>query len=272
MQARTLWTPPEGALGRLTRQAVGRADALGSVSAWEDRAASAPVPGSFRMSLTAGPVSVIAEVKRRSPSKGALDESMDAVKRARLYVDGGAAALSILTEPAEFGGSNADLAAVRGVLSVPLLKKDFHVHPVQMFEARAIGASAALLIVRALGPDDTAVMADAARTAGVEALFEVRDENELTWALDAGATLIGVNRRNLETLAMEPEVIERLIPAIPASCIAIAESGISTRGDVEAVAGLGADAVLVGSALSVVADPAAAVRSLTGVPRSARGG
>jgi len=197
---------------------------------------------------------------------------MDAVKRARQYVEGGASALSILTEPAEFGGSSADLEAVRCVLSAPLLKKDFHVRPVQMFEARAIGASAALLIVRALGPDDTSVMADAARTAGIEALFEIRDENELGWALDAGAIVVGVNRRNLETLVMEPGVVERLLPAIPPSCIAIAESGLSTRADVEAVAALGADAVLVGSSLSVATDASAAVKALTGVTRSARRG
>lgn len=273
MQARTLWTPPDGALGRLTRQARGRADALGSIQEWQARAAEAPLlVESFRECLARGPIAVIAEVKRRSPSKGTLDGSMNASQRARQYVEGGAAALSILTESAEFGGSNADLEAVRGVLSVPLLKKDFHVHPVQMFEARTLGATAALLIMRALGPDDTAIMADAARAAGIEALFEVRDEAELAWALDAGATVIGVNRRNLETLVMEPEVIDRLIPAIPPSCLAVAESGIATRGDVEAVAALGADAVLVGSSLSVVAEASSMVRDLTGVPRSARHG
>jgi indole-3-glycerol phosphate synthase len=117
-----------------------------------------------------------------------------------------------------------------------LLKKDFHVHPVQMFEARVHGASAALLIVRALGPDDTRILADAAREAGVEAVFEVRDETELACALDAGAAVIGVNRRNLETPALEPEVLTRILPMIPASCVAIAESGISGRNDVEQVA------------------------------------
>ena len=139
-----------------------------------------------------------------------------------------------------------------------------------MFEARAYGASAALLIVRALGPDDTRIMADAAAEAGVEALFEVRDDTELAWALDAGARIIGVNRRNLETLEMEDGVIEVLIPMIPSFLVAIAESGVSTREDVERVAGLGADAVLVGSALSVAADPRHMVGQLTGVPRSGR--
>jgi indole-3-glycerol phosphate synthase len=154
---------------------------------------------------------------------------------------------------------------MRGIVGAPLLKKDFHVHPVQMFEARVYGAAAALLIVRALGPDDTRVMADAAREAGIDAVFEVRDDTELAWALDARATLIGVNRRNLETLEMEDSVIEQLLPAIPPHVIAIAESGISTRADVERVAQFGADAVLVGSALSLAADPKHAVESLTGV-------
>jgi indole-3-glycerol phosphate synthase len=225
---------------------------------------------SLRGALAAGPVAVIAEVKRRSPSRGTLDESLDAPKRARQYHDGGARAISVLTEPSEFGGSSTDLEGVRRLVSCPLVKKDFHVLPVQMFEARAIGASAALLIVRALGPDDTRLMADAARQAGVEPVFEVRDETELAWALDAGAHVIGVNRRNLETLAMEPNVISRLIPMIPATALAIAESGINSRVDVEAVAKLGADAVLVGSALSVSPNPQQSVSELTNVARVPR--
>jgi indole-3-glycerol phosphate synthase len=225
---------------------------------------------SLRGALAAGPVAVIAEVKRRSPSRGTLDESLDAPKRARQYHDGGARAISVLTEPSEFGGSSTDLEGVRRLVSCPLVKKDFHVLPVQMFEARAIGASAALLIVRALGPDDTRLMADAARQAGVEPVFEVRDETELAWALDAGAHVIGVNRRNLETLAMEPNVISRLIPMIPATALAIAESELNSRVEVEAVAKLGADAVLVGSALSVSPNPQQSVSELTNVARVPR--
>jgi indole-3-glycerol phosphate synthase len=193
---------------------------------------------------------------------------MEAAERARLYAEGGAAALSILTEPTEFGGSVQDLELVRKSNDRPLLRKDFHVHPVQMFEARACGASAALLIVRALGPDDTRIMADAAADAGVEALFEVRDDTELAWALDAGARIIGVNRRNLETLEMEDGVIELLIPMVPPFLFAVAESGVSTREDVVRVSALGADAVLVGSALSVAPDARQAVAQLTGVQRS----
>ena len=270
MQARTQWTSPTGALGRLVESARQRVPALGPVRDWVGRAAASPVAPSFEKALRSATVSIIAELKRRSPSKGSLDDSMDATRRAALYAEGGAAALSVLTEPSEFGGSIQDLQLAREGTNRPLLRKDFHVDPVQLFEARAFGASAALLIVRALGPDDTRIMADAAREAGVEALFEVRDDVELSWAVDAGAKLIGVNRRNLETLEMEDGVIEQLIPMIPASAMAIAESGVSAREDVERVAALGADAVLVGSALSVAPDPRQAVARLTGVARGNR--
>ncbi len=230
----------------------------------------APAVPSFRDALAGTSLAVIAEVKRRSPSRGRLNDAMDAPSRARLYEAGGASALSVLTEPAEFAGSVDDLVAVRHVVSCPLLRKDFHVDPVQLFEARSRGASAALLIVRALGPDDTRILADAAREAGVEPLFEIRDEAELSVALDAGARVIGVNRRNLETLDLEPDVLALLLPLIPRDCLAVAESGIATRADVEEVASLGADAVLVGSALSVSTDPQGAVTALCGVSRGRR--
>lgn len=270
MQARTLWSPPAGALGRLTALSRARAESLGSLKHWETRALSAaPVPP-FREAIRGGPVAVIAEVKRRSPSMGTLDDSIDASQQALLYERGGATAISVLTEPTEFGGSLDDLESIHRAVGCPLLRKDFHVHPVQLFEARAFGASAALLIVRSLGPDDTRVMADAARQAGVEPVFEVRDESELAYALDAGAGVLGVNRRNLETLQMESAVLERLLPVVPSGLVAIAESGISSRADVEVAARLGADAVLVGSSLSTSPDPQAAVAALVGVPRERR--
>ena len=268
MQARIQWTAPTGALGRLAERARARADRLGDARYWERKAAASPRPPSFSAALKSNTVSVIAELKRRSPSKGALNESMKVSERARLYGEGGAAALSILTEPSEFGGSLEDLQAVRQVVGLPLLRKDFHVHPIQLFEARASGASAALLIVRVLGPDDTRLLADAAREAGIDPVFEVRDDSELAWALDAGATVIGVNRRNLETLDLEDGVVEHIMPLIPPHLFAIAESGITTRADVERTAQSGADAILVGSALSLSADPRQAVASLTGVARS----
>jgi indole-3-glycerol phosphate synthase len=228
-------------------------------------------PPSFAQALARPDVAVIAEVKRQSPSKGVINAGIDAADQARAYASGGAAALSILTEPAEFGGSVADLLAARTVTLIPALKKDFHVHPIQALEARAAGASAMLLIARALAPDRLREMADAAAEQGVEILVEIRNEAELEDALAIDATLIGVNARDLETLIIEPAVTERLLRLIPPDRVAIAESGVKGRADVERAAALGADAVLVGSSISSASDPTAAVAALTGVRRSARG-
>lgn len=213
---------------------------------------------------------MIAELKRRSPSKGELDSTLDATARTRAYAEGGARALSVLTEPTEFAGSLDDIAAARRAVTLPVLRKDFLVHPAQLWEARAAGASAVLLIARALGPDGLERLAGEAGQAGVEFLVEVRDEQELSWAIRVDAAMIGVNRRNLETLTMEEGVIERVLPLVPAGRLAVAESGIRERGDVEGAAVIGADAVLVGSSLSMASDAAAAVRSLTGVRRRPR--
>lgn len=231
------------------------------------------LPGaSLSRALRSTSVALLAEVKRRSPSKGAIAESLDALTQARAYADGGAAAVSILTEPAHFGGSVDDLREVRDALAIPILKKDFHVAPVQLLEARALGASAALLIARALSPERLEALSAYGRSLGLELLVEVRDEDELRRALDAGATMIGVNNRNLETLEIDATTSERLIPAIPADIVAVAESGVRTRADVERFASRGADAVLVGSVLSASEDPVAATRALCGVPRRSRGG
>jgi indole-3-glycerol phosphate synthase len=230
-------------------------------------------PPSFADALRRADVAVIAEVKRRSPSKGAIAPDLAADAQARRYVAGGAAALSILTEPERFGGDIADLDAARSAVPVPLLKKDFNVDPVQLLEAAAHGASAALLIARALPPATLAELARDARALGLEPLVEVRDEAELEAALAAEATVIGVNNRNLETLVIDPLTGDRMLPLIPARCVAIWESGVSTLDDVRRAAAAGADAVLVGSSVSAAADPSAAVRALTGVPRltTARG-
>jgi indole-3-glycerol phosphate synthase len=192
------------------------------------------------------------------------------VTQARAYVAGGAAAISVLTEPAHFAGSLADLEAVRAALSVPALKKDFHVRPIQLIEAKAAGASAALLIARALDPDRLREMMETGRDLGLELLVEIRDEAELDRALEVGATMIGVNNRDLESLVIDPATAQRLVPRIPAGVIAIAESGVKSRADVERYARCGADAVLVGSSISAAADPTAATRALADVPRTAR--
>ena len=215
-------------------------------------------------------VDIIAEIKRSSPSKGALDPSIDAAEQAARFEKGGASAISVLTEPGHFSGCLEDLGGARRGCSLPLLRKDFHVDPLQLLEARAAGASAVLIIARALPPASVTRLIGFATSLSLDALVEVRDEWELETALNAGAHIIGVNSRNLETLEVDGTLFERLLPRIPAGRIAVAESGIATVDHVRAAAEAGADAVLVGSALSKSGDAEAMVRSLTGVPRQPR--
>jgi indole-3-glycerol phosphate synthase len=226
---------------------------------------------SFAAALRQDTVAVIAELKRRSPSKGVLDDSLDAAVVARTFEAGGAAAMSVLTEPSAFGGALEDLETASRATSIPLLRKDFIVDESQLFEARIAGASAALLIARALGPARMLTLASAARSVGLETLIEVRSEDELQWAIDAGADAIGVNTRNLETLAIHPEVGLALVPKIPPHVPGVYESGVRTAEDVEAAAAAGADAVLVGSVFSQSGGGEAAVRAMTGVRRLGRG-
>jgi indole-3-glycerol phosphate synthase len=267
------WSPPTGTLGRIVDEAKARVAELHRRAAQLEKAADqaeAPRAG-FADALRGENVGVIAEVKRRSPSKGSINEGLSAVDQAHAYADGGAAAISVLTEPANFGGSVADLEAVSGDVDIPVLKKDFHIDPIQLLEARAHGASAALLIVRALAPGQLETMLQTAERLGVEALVEVRDQVELRRALDAGARIIGVNNRNLETLVIDQSTSDRILPLIPSSVVAIAESGMAAIEDIQRVAALGADAVLVGSSLSSSSDPESAVRHFASVPRVGRG-
>jgi indole-3-glycerol phosphate synthase len=266
------WTPPTGPLGRLSARARERALAVhGQRRVLEREAAAAPRAASFRAALQSSDVAIIAEIKRASPSKGTLDAALDAGARAAAYEAGGAAALSVLTEPSEFAGSLDDLRAARRAVAVPLLRKDFIVDEVQLLEARVAGASAVLLIVRALPSQDLYTLAAAARTWGLDVLLEVRTEPELELALGVPHGVIGVNNRNLETLAIDDAVSERLLRLVPPERTAVYESGVRDAEGVRRAASLGADAVLVGSALSVAASPTQAVRSLCGVARVARG-
>jgi indole-3-glycerol phosphate synthase len=268
-QAFSVWTPPSGTLGELTDEARARAATLRKTfSQIEASARSAGSSPSFRAALSRNDVGVIAEVKRSSPSKGAINEGLDLGEQVSHYQAGGAAAISILTEQTRFGGSNDDLLQARRYVALPLLKKDFHIDVVQIFEARALGASAALVIARAVEPSALGELVSAGADCGLEILVEVRDERELARALAAKAALIGVNNRNLETLEIDPDTCARMLPLIPTNVIAIAESGIASPADVERLAAYGADAVLVGSVLSASNNPEAAVRALTGVPRS----
>ena len=274
MQVARLWTPPVGPLGRLSSASASRAKQARAVKPYAAQVAEAlatPVPPDILAAITGrADVAVIAELKRSSPSRGAINPTLDAALQVRAYADGGATAFSILTEPSEFGGALTDLAIAAALAVGPCLRKDFITDTIQLVEARRAGAAAALLIVRALPSDLLQELVFTARMLGIEPLVEVRDEDELRDALDAGALLIGVNNRDLETLDVNVVASERLLPLVPRTHIAIYESGVSLRADVERAASCGADAVLVGSSISASSTPTDAVAALTGVARSHR--
>ena len=213
-------------------------------------------------------VAIIAEIKRSSPSKGSINPAIESEAQAGLYEAGGASAISVLTEPEKFGGSDDDIALARSGSTLPILKKDFHVTASQILHAASLQVSAALVIVRALGPGHLEELAETARDVNLELVFEIRDEPELRRALDAGARIIGVNNRNLETLEVDASTVPRIVPLIPRDCIAIAESGYSFVGSIASAADAGADAVLIGSHVSASADPAGAIRAIASIPRS----
>jgi indole-3-glycerol phosphate synthase len=211
--------------------------------------------------------SVIAEVKRRSPSKGALADITDPASLAAAYSRGGAAAISVLTEERRFGGSLADLRTVRAAVDTPILRKDFIVTDYQLLEARAAGADLVLLIVASLDDDLLRHLHEEARSLGLTVLVEVHDEAETERAVALGAELVGVNARNLKTLDVDPTTFGRLAPLLPDDVVKVAESGISGPADVARFVAEGARVVLVGEALVRDGDPEAAVRSMTGVGR-----
>jgi indole-3-glycerol phosphate synthase len=247
-----------GVLGRIARERSAAYRARSLVAA----PASLGTPTRFADALRGAGIAVIAEVKRASPSQGHI-AAVDPVTTATAYAAGGAAAVSVLTEPNHFGGALAHLAQVSAAVRVPTLRKDFVVHPVQVLEARDHGGAAVLLIVAVLG-DALGDYLDFARTLGIEALVEVHDEDELDLALGAGAALIGVNNRDLRTLAIDLATAPRLIAIGRASgheALWVAESGYGAPDTLASVRGL-ADAVLIGTELVRRGDPAAAVRAL----------
>ncbi|MFC5728471.1 MULTISPECIES: indole-3-glycerol phosphate synthase TrpC [Nocardioides] len=209
--------------------------------------------------------SVIAEVKRKSPSKGDLADIPDPAALAKEYAAGGAAAISVLTEQRRFNGSLDDLRAVRAAVDTPLLRKDFIVTEYQLLEARAAGADLALLIVASLPGDELRRLHDSARELGLTVLVEVHDEAETERAVDLGAELIGVNARNLKTLAVDADTFGRLAPLVPADRVLVAESGITGPTDVQRFVDQGARAVLVGEALVKHGAPRDAVAAMTGL-------
>lgn len=230
-----------------------------------------PRPPSFAAALrrTDGRPAVIAEIKRRSPSAGDIRRGADAPTQARAYRAAGADALSILTDENYFGGSLADLRGVTEDFraappALPCLRKDFFVHPVQVLQAREAGASAILIIVRALADDEIKSLREAAAAAGLDALFEVHDEAELARAAAHGAKIIGVNNRDLAVFKTDLALSERLIPQFPRGVIAVSESGIFTGADAARARRAGAHAVLVGEALMKASDPGRLVADFRG--------
>src|SRR3954452_22889519 len=224
--------------------------------------ADAPAPRDPMPELRTPGVSVIAEVKRRSPSKGELADIPDPAALATAYAEGGADAISVLTEERRFGGSLDDLRAVRAAVDTPLLRKDFVVSGYQLLEARAAGADLVLLIVAALDDATLARLHDEARALGLTVLVEVHDEEEIGRALAVGAELVGVNARNLKTLEVDPDAFGRLGGLLPEPVVRVAESGISGPDAAARYAAEGADVVLVGEALVKDGDPAAAVAAM----------
>jgi indole-3-glycerol phosphate synthase len=226
------------------------------------KAAEAAPPRDVMAALRESGIGVIAEVKRRSPSKGELAEITDPAALAADYAAAGARVISVLTEQRRFGGSLADFDAVRAAVDIPLLRKDFIVSPYQVHEARLHGADMVLLIVAALEQNALAALLDRVESLGMTALVEVHNAEEADRALEAGAQVIGINARNLHTLEVDRDVFGRLAPGLPTGVFKVAESGVRGPGDLMAYAGHGADAVLVGEGLVASGDPKGALVKL----------
>jgi indole-3-glycerol phosphate synthase len=233
-----------------------------SLREMQTRAAAGPSPRDFAAAVTGPPVRVIAEVKRASPARGAIRSEANPAAIARTYEDAGAAAVSVLTDARFFQGSADDLRAVRQVIELPILRKDFVVDAYQVYEARAIGADAVLLIAGTLSVSELALLAGLARELGMTALFEVHAQADVAEAVAAGARVIGINNRDLRTLDVDLDTTGRLRPHIPPCIVVISESGIESADDVTRVCRARVDAVLIGTALMASPDPAAQLRAL----------
>ena len=221
-----------------------------------------PRPGAFKAALSRAGVNVIAECKRRSPSRGVLRAAYDPMAIARGYAEAGAAAISVLTEPTFFDGSLDHLRGVRDVVTVPLLRKDFVVSEYQLLEARANGADAVLLIVAALTPSELGALARLAASLGLDALVEVHDARELSAALDAGAEIVGVNNRNLRTLEVDVRASEEVIARTPPHVIAVSESGLKSASDLRRLREIGYRGFLIGERFMTDPDPGGALARL----------
>jgi indole-3-glycerol phosphate synthase/phosphoribosylanthranilate isomerase len=255
-----------------TRQELAERQARIPLEEMRARAAAATAPRPFAVALRpdpGGPARLIAEVKRASPSKGLLAERFDPVAQACAYEAGGAAAVSVLTEPRYFLGALEHLSTVHAAVSLPVLRKDFVIDAYQVYEARAAGADAVLLICALLDDAELSRYLDLAHTLGMEALVEAHNDDEARRAVACGADVIGVNSRDLRTFAVDPDIVRHLRPLVPADRVFVAESGISDAIGAARSRAWGADAILVGEALMRAEDPASAAQALSTAPGGA---
>jgi indole-3-glycerol phosphate synthase len=246
-----------------TREAVHRRKRERPLAELEREAGSQPEGRPFAEALARPGTSLIAEHKRRSPSAGTIREGLSCADVVRAYERGGAAALSVLTEEAHFGGSLADLREARAASELPVLRKDFTIDPYQLYEAKAAGADAVLLVVGAMSQDELAALYREAHALDLDAIVEIHDEEELDAALEVDADVLGINNRNLEDFSVDIQRTFDLLHDVPAGKVVVSESGIQTRDQIDELEQVGVDAVLIGETLMRAPDPEEAVRQLT---------
>ena len=246
-----------------TREAVHRRKRERPQSELEREAGSQPEGRPFAEALSRPGTSLIAEHKRRSPSAGTIREGASCAEVVSAYERGGAAALSVLTEEAHFGGSLADLREARAATELPLLRKDFTIDTYQLYEAKAAGADAVLLVVGAMNPRELAALYHEAHALDLDAIVEIHDEEELDRALEVDADVLGINNRDLEDFSVDIQRTFDLLADVPAGKVVVSESGIQSREQIDELEQVGVDAVLIGEALMRAPDPEAAVRGLT---------
>jgi indole-3-glycerol phosphate synthase len=246
-----------------TREAVHRRKRERPLADLEREAGSQPEGRPFAEALARPGTSLIAEHKRRSPSAGTIREGLSCADVVSAYERGGAAALSVLTEEAHFGGSLADLREARAASELPVLRKDFTIDPYQLYEAKAAGADAVLLVVGAMSQDELAALYREAHALDLDAIVEIHDEEELDAALEVDADVLGINNRNLEDFSVDIQRTFDLLHDVPAGKVVVSESGIQTREQIDELEQVGVDAVLIGETLMRAPDPEEAVRRLT---------
>ena len=246
-----------------TREAVHRRKRERPLAELEREAGSQPEGRPFAEALARPGTSLVAEHKRRSPSAGTIREGSSCAEVVRAYERGGAAAVSVLTEEAHFGGSLADLHEARATTELPVLRKDFTIDPYQLYEAKAAGADAVLLVVGAMDLSDLAQLYREAHALDLDAIVEIHDETELDRALEVDADVLGINNRDLEDFSVDIQRTFDLLADVPAGKVVVSESGIQNREQIDELELVGVDAVLIGEALMRAPDPEAAVRELT---------